>query len=78
MKIGDIVTITTNKPYGVVDKYRVKNETGVITDFDECTAWEISTGIPETTGWWFTEDEFRLATDDEIKARLRLLLMKWK
>jgi len=75
MKIGDIVTITVNHPGGVGGCF-VKNETGVLTDFDEVAAWKISTGMPGTTEWWFTEDEFRLATDDEIKARLKLILMR--
>ena len=76
MKIGDIVTITVNHPDGVYG-CSVKNETGVITDFDkEGAAWVISTGMPGTSGWWYGEDEFRLATDDEIKARLKLILMR--
>ena len=77
MKIGDIVTITVDHPACVYDRRSVKNETGVITDFDkEGSAWEITTGKPETTGWWYAEDEFRPATDDEIKARLKLILMR--
>lgn len=74
MKIGDIVTITVNHPVGACGCL-VKNETGVITDFDE-EVWEISTGMPGTSGWWYAEDEFRPATDDEIKARLKLILMR--
>lgn len=74
--IGDIVTITVDNPYGVDGEYHVKNETGVIVDFDESTdQFEIATGNYESDGWWFTKDEFRLATDDEIKARLRFVLM---
>ena len=75
MKIGDIVTITVDHPAGVYNRLFVKNETGVITDFDE-EVWEISTGMPGTSGWWYAEDEFRPATDDEIKARLKLILMR--
>lgn len=76
MMIGDIVTITIDCPYGVDGDYRVKNETGVITNYDEDTkTWEIATGKPDTTGWWYAVGEFRPATDDEIKARLRFVLM---
>ena len=77
MMIGDIVTITIDNPQGVEGNYPVKNETGVIVDFDEdANVCEIATGKAETTGWWYAEDEFRLATEDEIKARLKFLLMK--
>lgn len=77
MKIGDIVTILIDNPYGVDEEYHVKNETGVIVDFEESTEqWCIATGKPETDGYWFTEDEFRPATTDEIEARLRFILMK--
>lgn len=74
--IGDIVTITVDKPYGVDDEYPVKGETGVILDFDESTEqWQIATGNYVSDGWWFTKDEFRPATDDEARARLRFILM---
>ena len=76
MKIGDIVTILVDNPGGV-EEYHVKNETGVIVDFEESVEkWCIATGKPETDGWWFTEDEFRSATTNEIEARLRFILMK--
>lgn len=79
MKIGDIVTIVVDNPYGVDDEYPVKNETGVIVDFDEeSEQWEIATGNPITDGWWFIKDEFRPATAEEIEARLRYVLMERK
>lgn len=79
MKIGDVVTIIVDTPYGVEENYRVKNETGVVVDFEEDTEqWEIATGNPETDGWWFTEDELRPATAKEIEARLRFVLMERK
>lgn len=77
MKIGDIVTIIVDNPSGVDEEYPVKNETGVIVDFDETSEqWQIATGEPETDGWWFTEDELRPTTAEEIEARLRYILMK--
>ena len=77
MKIGDIVTIKVDYPYGVEERWKVKDETGVIIDFQEDPEeWCVATGNPESDGWWFTEDELRQATDEEIKARLRFVLMK--
>lgn len=76
MKIGDVVTIVVDTPYGVYDE-PVKNETGVIVDFDEeSEQWEIATGNP--ISWWFTKDEFRPATAEEIEAKLRYVLMERK
>lgn len=73
--VGDIVTIIANNPRGV--KARVNGETGVIVEFDErCEMSCVATGNPESNSWWFTDDEFRPATDEEIKARLRFVLMK--
>lgn len=74
--IGDVVTITADNPYGVDEDYAVKGETGVIVDYDEDTnQFYVETGNSEST-WWFTSDEFRPATEEECKARLRYLLMK--
>lgn len=74
--IGDIVTITVDRPYGVDEDYFVKNETGVIVEsFAATNQWRIETGVPNTSGWWFTPDEFRPATEDEVRARLKKVLM---
>ena len=79
MKIGDIVTIVVDYPAVIGEAEKVKGETGVIADCDsEYNLWMVETGKPETSGWWFTEDEFRPATAEEIEARLRYVLMKWR
>lgn len=77
MIIGSIVTIIVDNHCGVDREYKIKNETGVIINFDEeFEQWKIATGNPESDGWWWNKDEFREATDEEIKAKLRCLLMR--
>ena len=78
MKIGDIVTITTDHVYGVDDYYPVHMETGVIVSYDDETKqYQIVTCNPASDEWWFTEDEFRLATDEEVRARLRFAVNRY-
>ena len=74
MKVGDVVTITAKYPYNT--NVNCEGETGVITEHDvENNVFEITTGNPYTTEYWYEETEFRLATEEEIKDRLRYLLM---
>ena len=77
MRVGTIVTIITDCPAGLANPiFNVKGETGVITDFDdEDVIWQIKTGNPDTTGFWYSQIEFRLATPEEIANKLRFLLM---
>lgn len=76
MKIGDIVVITAETPSGVYNVANVYGETGVIIDEDTYyNCWEVATGNPNTTRWWFAESELRPATDEEIAERLRYVLM---
>ena len=75
-KIGDIVTITVDYPAGVEEFGKVKGETGVITNYDHVGSWEVTTGKPKTSGYWYYETEFRPATAEEIADRLRYALMK--
>ena len=77
MKIGDIVVITVETPSGVHNVESVYGETGVIVDEDTVyNCWEVATGNPNTTRWWFVESELRPATHEEIADRLRYVLMK--
>lgn len=77
MKIGDIVVITVEVPSGVHNVESVYGETGVIVDEDTVyNCWEVATGNPNTTMWWFTESELRPATAEEIADRLRYVLME--
>ena len=76
MKIGDIVTITVETPEGIEDAVSVYGETGVIVDEDlEYNCWQVATGNPHTTGWWFSETELRPATPEEIADRLKFILL---
>lgn len=75
--LGNIVTIIVDNPYGVEEKWSIKNEIGVIVDFEESTKqYKIATGNYKSDGYWFTENEFRPATDDECRAALYSLIMK--
>lgn len=72
--IGNIVTIIVDHPCGKND-VSVKNETGVIVDFDESSeTFQIKTGSYFSDGYWYIEKDFRPATDDEIKKTLKLLI----
>ena len=77
--IGNIVTITVNNPCGVDGEYPVLNETGVIVEIEEYEDGQklflINTGKVLTT-WWFSESQFRPATEEEVREKLRYLLMK--
>lgn len=79
MMIGSIVTILIDYPCGT-DKdarYYVKNETGIITDFYEETGdYAVKLMPDEIYPWWFSKDEIRLATNEEIAGKLRYIMMK--
>lgn len=73
--IGTVVTIIVDHPCAGDRGFKVKNETGIIHDFNEVNnTFQIRTGLFFTNGFWYRENEFRPATDDEIKARLKLIL----
>ena len=72
--IGNIVTIIVDHPRGK-DDVSVKNETGVIVDFDDSDeTFQIRTGSVFSDGYWYIEKDFRPATDDEIKKAFKLLM----
>ena len=74
MKVGDIVTI--NVEYAAGTEIYVKGETGVILECDKKDgSFVVATGNPSTTELWFDESEVRFATDEEVRGRLRYVLM---
>ena len=82
MKIGSIVTILVDYPYGVEEESQnyVKGMTGVVVERDEeeenLFAVRIYPG--EWLQWWFSEDEMRPATNEEIAEKLRQVMMpRW-
>ena len=82
MKIGDFVTITIDYPAGTDERHdSVLNETGMIIEYEKNQKEEmcrIATGNPFTTGWWFGKEEFREATEKEIRTRLAWILERDK
>ena len=70
MKVGDIVTITVQYPYLVINE-NVFGEVGIIADIENGYL-EVKTDSRD--GYWYTKDEIRLATETEIKEKLRKLL----
>ena len=77
MMIGSIVTILVDYPCGVDEDAHnyVKGETGVITDYDEEHGDYAVTFHPQVFPWWFSKDELRLATNEEIAGKLRYIIM---
>lgn len=78
MMIGDIVTILVDYPCGAdkIARNYVKNEVGVITDLNEETSdYAVSILHHERYPWWFSKDEIRLATKEQIAGKLRSMLM---
>lgn len=78
MMIGTIVTILVKYPCGADEIARnyVRNEVGVITDFNEETSdYAVSIHHHERYPWWFSKNEIRLATNEEIAGKLRSMLM---
>lgn len=70
MKVGDIVTIIIDMPYGVDDEY-VKDKVGLIVE-KEGKLFRVRTNAnPLYDGYWYTVDEFRLATETEIASTLK-------
>ena len=79
MMIGSIVTILIDYPHGTDEDERnyVKDEIGVITDYDEEAGdYEVRIIPNEIYPWWFSKDELRLATNEEIAGKLRFIMMK--
>lgn len=78
MMIGSIVTILVDYPCGTdeVENNYVKGETGVITDYNEETNdYAVSILPHERFPWWFSKEEIRLATNEEIAGKLRFIMM---
>lgn len=75
MKVGDFVVVLVEHPYGV--SASEKDKLGYILsedrDEDEGTAYEVLTSIYDSSGYFYNEDELRLATDREIITELRRL-----
>lgn len=78
MSIGSIVTILVDYPAGMDEDARnyVKGETGIITEYDEDYDDYAVKFLPQSFHWWFSKDEMRLATNEEIAEKLRYIMMK--
>ena len=77
MTIGSIVTILVDYPCGVEEDKRnyVNGETGIIVDYCEDHNDYAVKLQPESFSWWFSKDEIRLATNEEIAGKLRYIMM---
>lgn len=77
MTIGSIVTILVDYPCGVEEDKRnyVNGETGIIIDYCGSHNDYAVKFHPQSFPWWFSENELRLATNEEIAGKLRSVMM---
>ena len=74
IKIGDIVTLTADRPFGIheEDCSGFKGSVGIITEIAEpeeetYPSFRVTTPDYSKANYWFIEEEFRPATDEEIR-----------
>lgn len=78
-KLGDIVCVLVDCPFGVESENTTKGMVGIITQlefFDSDSEWDYWIS-DEGDEWVFGETEIRLATDAEKHAKLKKLLEKF-
>lgn len=74
MKVGDVVTITTDVPDGV--NVKVKGKVGVITSISKNKEdYNIKTRFTE---FIYSKNQFKKATRDEIANAYKKIIDRWE
>ena len=73
LSVGDIVCVTAENPGGVANE-KTKGDIGIIKTIDVDIYEVVTRKDGRGGGYWYTEDQLRLATFDEIKQELRRVL----
>lgn len=70
MKVGDIVVIDVDAPKGTDGLSGFLGETGMIAEIAPDGDCWVVTADPDTTYFWFSQEELRLASDLECRETL--------